>query len=206
LTYEGWLRGMQAGRSYVSDGKSHLMDFKVNRVAAGAGPAGGEVRLNAGTNVSVTLTAAAYLPVKPNEAIRGRSYDTKPYWDVERARIGDTREVPVEIVVNGKVAGRQTIAADGKLQELKFDVPVKQSSWIAARILPAAHTNPVFVMVGDRPVRASRASAEWCLNAVNQCWTQKAPRIRPSELAEAKQAYDHAREVYRRLIGESTGN
>ena len=41
------------------------------------------------------------------------------------------------------------------------------------------------------------------MNAVNQCWTQKAPRIRPSELADAKAAYDHAREVYRRLISES---
>jgi hypothetical protein len=30
--------------------------------------------------------------------------------------------------------------------------------------------------------------------------------MRQSELAEAKQAYDHAREVYRRLIGESAGN
>ena len=201
LTYEGWLRGLQAGRSYVSDGKTHLMDFKVNGTAVG-----GEVRLNGGGKVMATVTAAAYLPVKPNEAIRGLPYDQKPYWDVERARIGDTREVPVEIVVNGKVAGRQTIAADGALHELKFEVPVQESSWIAARVLPSAHTNPVFAVVGGKPVRASRASAEWCLNAVNQCWTQKAPRIRPSELAEAKAAYDHAREVYRRLIGESTGN
>ena len=77
-----------------------------------------------------------------------------------------------------KPPARQTIAADGKLHELKFEVPVKESSWIAARVLPAAHTNPVFAMVGGKPIRASRASAEWCLNAVNQCWTQKAPRMR----------------------------
>jgi hypothetical protein len=205
LTYEGWLRGLQAGRSYVSEGKTHLMDFKVNGVPAGAGANGGEVRLNASGNVTVTLKAAAYLPVKPTEAIRGRAYDEKPYWDVERARIGDTRDVPVEIVINGKVASRQTITADGKVQELKFEVPVTDSSWIAARVLPAAHTNPVFALVGGKPVRASRASAEWCLNAVNQCWTQKSPRIRPSELAEARQAYDHAREVYTRLINESVG-
>src|SRR2546430_12634608 len=48
---------------------------------------------------------------------------------------------PVEIVVNGKAAGRQTMAADGKVHELKFDVPVKESSWIAARVLPSAHTD-----------------------------------------------------------------
>jgi hypothetical protein len=206
LTYEGWLRGLQAGRSYVSDGKTHLMDFKVNGTAAGTGATGGEVRLNAPGNVTVTLNAAAYLPVKPNEAIRGLPYDQKPYWDVERARIGDTREVPVEIVVNGKAAGRQTIAADGKMHELKFEIPLKESSWIAARVLPSAHTNPVFALVSGKPIRASQASAEWCLNAVNQCWTQKAPRMRPSELAEAKQAYDHAREVYRALISASIGN
>jgi hypothetical protein len=179
------------------------MDFKVDGTPVGAGAAGGEVSMNSARDVTVTLTAAAYLPVKPNEAIRSRPLDEKPYWDAERARIGDTREVPVEIVVNGLVAARQNIAADGKLHELKFTVPVKQSSWIAARVLPSAHTNPVFAIVGGKPVRASRASAEWCLNAVNQCWTQKAPRIRPSELSEASQAYDHAREVYRRLINET---
>ena len=156
--------------------------------------------------MTVTLTAAAHLPIQPNEAIRSRPHDEKPYWDVERARVGDTRDVPVEIVVNGKVAGRQTITADGKLRELKFEVPLKQSSWIAARVLPAAHTNPVFAIVDGKPVRASRASAEWCLNAVNQCWTQKAPRIRPSELPEARNAYDHARDVYRRLIAENASN
>jgi hypothetical protein len=201
LTYEGWLRSLQAGRSYVSDGKTHLMDFKVNGTAAGAG--GGELRLASPENVTVTVTAAAHLPLKPNDTIRSRPLDEKPYWDVERARIGDTRDVPVEIVVNGSVAGRQTITADGKLHDLKFVVPVKQSSWIAARVLPAAHTNPVFAIVGRKPVRASHASAEWCLNAVNQCWTQKVPRIRPAELSEAKQAYDHARDVYRRLINET---
>ena len=74
---------------------------------------------------------------------------------------------------------------------------------VAARVLGATHTNPVFAIVGGKPVRASRASAEWCLNAVNQCWTQKAPRIRPAELSEAKQAYDYARDVYRRLINET---
>jgi hypothetical protein len=204
LSYEGWLRSLQAGHSYVSDGKSHLMDFRVNGVDAGVNA--GDLKLNTPGTATVTLTAAAYLPVKPNESIRSSPYDQKPYWDVERARIGDTRDVPVEIVVNGKVAGRQTIAADGKLHPLKFEVPVKESSWIAARVLPSAHTNPVFAVVGGKPVRSSRASAEWCLNAVNQCWTQKSPRMRPADLPEAKKAYDHARDVYRKLIAESAGN
>ena len=198
MSYLAWLKGLQSGYSYVSDGKTHLMNFSVN--AAGAGS---EIRSPGPLTATVTLSAAAYLPEVPNESIRKLPYDQKPYWDVERARIGDTREVPVEIVVNGKAVARQSLVADGKIRQLKFEVPVTESSWITARTLPAAHTNPVFVLVGGKPVRASRASAEWCLNAVNQCWTQKAPRIAASELAEARKAYDHAREVYRQLIRES---
>jgi hypothetical protein len=71
------------------------------------------------------------------------------------------------------------------------------------RVLGAAHTNPMFAIVDGRPIRASRKSAEWCLAAVDQCWLQKAPNIRPDEREDAARAYDHAREVYRRLIAES---
>jgi hypothetical protein len=143
------------------------------------------------------------LPEVPNEAIRKLPYDEKPYWDIERARLGDSRNVPVEIVVNGHAVARKTIVADGGIHPLEFEVPVDASSWIAARVLPAAHTNPVFVIVNAKPIRASRRSAEWCLNAVNQCWTQKAARMSPSDLVQGREAYDHARMVYRKLIGES---
>ncbi len=201
LTYAGWLDALKEGRSYVSDGKTHLLDFAVNGTEVGSGAS--EVQLKAAGTVRVTLKAAAYLGEVPNEAIRKLAYDEKPYWDVERARVGDTRTVPVEIVANGKVVARKTIVADGSVQPLEFTIPVDASSWIAARVLPAAHTNPVFVTVNNSPIRASRRSAEWCLNAVNQCWTQKAPRLSPADLPKAREAYDHAREVYTKLLSES---
>jgi hypothetical protein len=199
LSYDSWLQSMQAGRSYVSDGKAHLMDFKVNGMETG----GKDIVLNGPSKLTVALRAAAYLPELPDESLRRRAHDEKPYWDVERARIGDTREVPVEIVVNGKVAATQRILADGKPRDVKLEISIDRSSWIAARIIPAAHTNPVFATVGNKPIRASRRSAEWCLNAVNQCWTQKAPRIAEKERDEARKAYDHARTVYKQLIAES---
>jgi hypothetical protein len=202
LSYAAWLDSLKAGRSYVSDGKTHLMDFRVNGTEVG----GSDIRLVSPGTVKVTVKAAAYLPVIPNEEIRGLPYDQKPYWDVERARSGNTREVPVEIVVNGKVLAKKSLIADGKVNSLEFEVPVSESSWIAARILPAAHTNAIFATVGDQPVRASKRSAQWCLDAVNQCWTQKAPRIAIGDQAEAKKAYDHAREVYRKLVDESNHN
>ena len=57
--------------------------------------------------------------------------------------------------------------------------------------------------LGDRPIRASRRSAEWLRGAVDQAWKMKAPRIRDSERAAAELAYDQARRVYDRIISES---
>jgi hypothetical protein len=34
-TYEDWCEGIRAGRNYVSDGYSHLLDFQVNDVKVG---------------------------------------------------------------------------------------------------------------------------------------------------------------------------
>ncbi len=201
LSYAGWLAALKAGRSYVSDGKSHLMDFQANGTLVGSGES--EVRLSAPGRVHAQVKVAAYLPVIPNESIRGKRYDEKPYWDVERARIGDTRDVPVELVVNGEAVAHRTVTADGQSHDISFDVNIDKSSWVAVRILPSAHTNPIFVLVGGKPVRASRRSAEWCLAAVDQCWTQKAPRTSVAELGEARKAYDQAREAYRKLIQES---
>ena len=201
LSYANWLQALKAGRSYVSDGKSHLMDFQVNGALVGAGAS--EVRLGAPGSVHAQVKVAAYLDPLPDPSIRGKRYNEKPYWDVERARIGDTREVPVELIVNGESVARKNVLADGQVREVAFDVAIEKSSWVAVRILPSAHTNPIFVLVGGKPLRASRRSAEWCLAAVNQCWTQKAPRISVAELGAARQAYDRAREVYKRLIGES---
>src|SRR5262244_4495853 len=99
-------------------------------------------------------------------------------------RVGNTREVAVEMVVDGKPVARKSIVADGQVRDLEFDVPVERSSWIAARILPSSHTNPIFVIVNGKPMRPLRASAEWCLAAVNQCWTQKAPKISAQEIGD----------------------
>ena len=86
---------------------------------------------------------------------------------------------------------------------VSFSVPVAKSSWLALRILPSSHTNPIFVLVGGKPIRASRQSADWLLRAVDQCWRQKGPQIRTAERLEAEQAYEQARQTYRRLLAET---
>lgn len=204
LTYAKWLDAIRSGRTYVSDGRSHLMDFTVGGVELGTHNS--EVKLKEPGMVTASVRVAALLDQVPDEAIRGSSYDEKPYWSLERARIGNSKKVPVELVVNGKAVARQEVEADGKIHDVKFQARIDKSSWVAARILPSSHTNPVFVLVDNKPIRASRRSAEWCLAAVHQCWTQKARRIAPDHLNEAKKVYDDAAAVYRGLAAESDPN
>ena len=167
------------------------------------GEGGSEVELASPGRVRVTARVAALLPEVPDERVRKLPYTEKPYWDLERARIGDSRRVPLELVVNGKPVARQEILADGQLRPVSFEYAVDFSSWMALRILPSSHTNPIFVLVGSKPIRASRRSADWCLRAVDQCWSQKVPQMRPEELPEAAKAYEHARQAYRERLKES---
>jgi hypothetical protein len=201
LSYEGWAEGVRDGRAYVSDGKSHLIDFRVNDL--GVGTQGSELKLDKPQTARVTARVAARLDEQPNPAISKLRYNQKPYWDLERARIGSSREVPVELIVNGRPVAEKKIVADGAMRDLAFDIKIERSSWVALRIPASSHTNPIFVVVGDKPIRASRRSAEWCLKAVDQCWSQKAPRISAKERDEAAKAYEHARQVYHRILAES---
>ncbi len=197
--YRDWVDGIREGRNYVSDGKSHLIDFRVNGVEMGTN----DVKLAAPEAMHVTAKVAALLEETPDETVRKLPYDEKPYWDLERARIGDSRKVPLELVVNGEAVARQEVVADGVERPISFDYKIDRSSWVTLRILPSSHTNPVFVMVGDKPIRASRRSAEWCLKAVDQCWAQKSPHIRLEERGEAERTYEAAREAYRARLKET---
>ena len=90
LNFNDWAEGIKKGRSYVSDGKSHLMDYTVNGL--GVGEKDGEVRLKAPDSVEIKARVAALLEPKPTDAterVRNTPLNAKPYWDLERARFGD---------------------------------------------------------------------------------------------------------------------
>jgi len=201
LDYNDWVSGVRAGRSYVSDGNSHLINFRVNDLLVGSN--GSELKLRNAQTVRVSAKVAARLEPQPVNSLRDKPYYEQPYWDLERARIGASREVPVELIVNGEPVATKKIIADGTMRDLTFDVPIERSSWIALRILHSSHTNPIFVTVDGAPIRASKRSAEWCLRAVDQCWSQKAAQISARERPAAEKAYEHARQVYRKIIAES---
>ncbi len=206
LNYDQWVLGIRDGRSYCTDGRTHLFDFRVGDLEVGQPGHNGRTSVLAarsGATLPVRVRVAAWLTPEPQQDIRRRSLTEKPYWHVERARIGNSRQIPVELVVNGHAVETKTVTADGSVNDVRFEFAPKQSSWVAIRVFGAAHTNPIFVEVDGQPIRASKRSAKWCLDAVDVCWKQKSPRIRDSEKAAAAEAYEKAREVYRKILAEA---
>jgi len=137
--------GLKDGRSYVSDGLGHLFDFSVGDLGVGEKGADGRtsvLKAQADQPLAVAVKAAALLADKPREDIRAKPLADKPYWHIERARIGTTGEVPVELIVNGQSVETQRIAADGAIHDLKFNFKPRQSSWVALRIFPSAPHQP----------------------------------------------------------------
>jgi hypothetical protein len=201
--YQAWIAGLKAGRSYVSEGRSHLMDFAVNNVAVGVSRS--ELALAGPATVRVAARAAALLEpstTAETERIRALPLTRSPYWHTERARIGNTRTVPVECVINGVAVATQPLTADGGIRSVTFEVPIQRSSWIALRIFPAAHTNPIFVAVAGKPIRALRRSAEWCMQCVDLSWEKLSPNMSPADRVPAEAAYEHARQTYRKRMTE----
>lgn len=109
----------------------------------------------------------------------------------------------VEVVVNGRAVTGGEVAADGAKHILEFTVPIERSSWVAIRQFPQLHTNPVNVIIGGQPIRASRESAQWAIGCIDQLWRVRGSRIAAAERGEAEQAYEAARVYYRRVADEA---
>ena len=94
--------------------------------------------------MQLTATVAALLPEeRPEPSVTGFDYDLAPNdpsvlnegghddpsaWHLEWARIGDSRTVEVEIVVNGHPVATRTILADGSEQQIALELELERSS------------------------------------------------------------------------------
>ena len=202
LNYDQWCEGISKGAAYVSDGRSHIIEFQANQTKMGEGES--EVHIAAPGKVKVSAKVAAMLNTKADTALMNKPLDQKPYWHIERARTNkDSRKVKVELIRNGYPFATQLLEADGNLQDLTFDVDIQQSSWLALRIFPSSHTNPIFVQVDKKPIRASKRSVQWCIDSVEKCWSQKEKFIAEAEMQDAIAVYNHARKAYRQILSET---
>jgi len=184
IDYAQWCEGVGKGRSYVSDGYAHALQFTVN-----GKPAGSQVALDTPGTVQVRTRVAfasepllgtapgGFLPKDPNRL--------------------------VEIVVNGQVAASREVAADDKEHDLSFELQLDRSSWVAVRHFTQMHTNPVNVLVAGKPIRASRRSALWCIGVIEQLWRVRGQGIAAHERDEAKKTFDWAVEQYKKIAAES---
>jgi hypothetical protein len=200
LTYDNFIANIKSGRSYVTEGGSHIIDFFVNNTEMGVKDS--RLELKKGGTVNITAKAIANLPAVQTETgkrIAKSSKAVQPFWHIERARIGSSRGVPVELIVNGVPVDTAVLTADAQWKDIKFQYVITHSSWVALRILGSSHTNPIFVIVDGRPI-AEKRSVEWCIKALDQCWKTKQANIRTEERTTAKAAYDQARTMYEDIL------
>jgi len=195
--YEDWVRGMAQGRLYCGDGRSHFLDFKVNGRRSGDG----DLALKTSETLEVEALVAARLEEEEPANLSAFKHGLNR-WHLECARIDKTNTVPVELIVNGCVADKATLIADGKPRTIGFKTPIHRSSWVALRIFPSSHTHPVFAIIDAKPIRASKRSAQWCRACVDKVWEVKSPFIREIEKPAAVEAFDHARAVYEAIANE----
>ncbi len=179
LDFDRWCDAIAAGRSYVSDGRTHLMEFTAS--VAGAPPY--EIGTDDGT---FAIPAPGVVTFRVKAACLGAP--------------GTSRKV--ELVVNGFPVSEVELPADGKERAIEFEHEIPSSAWAAIRVFPAAHTNPAFITVAGAPIRADARSARWCLQSLEQCWRAKAATYHESERRTAECDYATAREVFSRVFDE----
>ncbi len=184
IDYSAYCKGIAAGKSYVSDGYAHCFDTRI-----GGGKLGDTIKVKAGDKVPVAAKVAFDKEMVLGTSVGGRLAPS------------DTRMV--ELIVNGQVVAKKEIPADQKLHDVAFEYSPKASCWIALRSFPQMHTNPVFVSVDDKPIRASRASAKWCVGVIEQLWRVRENNIAPTERAEAKKTFLEAIAIYRKIALEA---
>jgi hypothetical protein len=207
VDFATWCAGLAAGRSYVSDGYAHALEFSVN----GQKPGEKDLALANGRNVTVrakvafaeeTPLAVAYGGIIPE---RGRRLvgDTVLLHGPRTEQIVKGGSRLVEIIVNGHPVASREIPADGQIHEIEFTIQIDHSSWVALRHFPQLHTNPVNVLVAEEPIRASRVSALWCIETIDLLWKNRGRSIAPAEREEAKATFDRAIDRYRQIAREA---
>jgi len=206
LNYADWCEGLARGRSYVSDGYAHALDFTVE-----GKPAGEDVKLAQPGRVKVRVKVA-FSSETPLEIAYGGAVpvagarltgDTVNIHDTTTARPYAGGKRKIELIVNGRPVATREVPADDQPHEIAFTADIARSSWVAVRQFPQLHSNPVNVLVAGQPIRASRQSALWAIACIDQLWSARQQRIAPAERDEAKRTFEAAKEIYRRIAAES---
>ncbi len=183
LDMDAWFEGLRQGRSFVSTGP--LLRFTVDEVMPG-----GDLEIpDGGGDVEVAGWMRSITPL-----------------------------TSVAVVFNGETIETLPLDRDRKSASFRMQIPVQRSGWMQLRVegdpserypldspYALAFTNPVWVTVGDRPVRDA-ASADYGLRWIDKLheMAEEFPGWRSEEEKSHVYAqFDEARAVYRKLLREA---
>jgi TolB protein len=180
LTYEKWIAGLRAGRSFVTNGP--MLELSVNGKEIGS-----VVNLAAAAEVHVGAAVSSQHPVERVEILfNGKVVATaNPAPGTLPTKLD--QQVPVER------SGWPALRATGRY------VPDVQGERLYA------HTSPVYVVVAGKPA-GSAEDARYFLKWIDRLWDAVQDRDRiPGERwkAEVQAEVDQARQVYRQIIARS---
>ena len=207
IDFTDWCQGLAKGRSYVSDGFAHALEFSVNET----NPGEADVNLDKAGMVKIKARVC-FAPETPATVAQGTdlsavglrlSGDTVELHGPRKETMLRGGERLIEIVVNGRAVASKSVKANGETHDLTFEIPITQSSWVALRQFPQLHTNPVNVIMAGKPIRASRDSARWCEQTIALLWQNRERNISLGEREEAGKTFARARLKYRQLAEQS---
>jgi hypothetical protein len=125
-----------------------------------------------------------------------------------RAELAGATEI--EILVNGEVKARVPAAAG--TSTAKANVTIERSSWVVARTKRVL-TSPIYVLVGDAPVRASAADACYLVKYIDRLKAIANQAVRPeqaiylgSEKPGTFAVYDAAKVEFEKRFREAGGS
>jgi hypothetical protein len=124
-----------------------------------------------------------------------------------RAELAGATEI--EILVNGEVKAR--VAASAGTSTARANVTIERSSWVVARTKRVL-TSPIYVLVGEAPVRASAADACYLVKYIDRLKAIANQAVRPEQaiyLGSEKPAtfavYDAAKVEFEKRFREAGG-
>jgi hypothetical protein len=185
LTYRAWIAGQLAGDSFITKGP--MLEFSVEGLRPGS-----------------TLSADAPRAVR----VTARAWSQYP---LEK----------LELIQNSAVVANGELSSDHFTATLERTVRCETTGWLAVRTSgptpprevaqfdtahgPAAHSNPVFIAIRNRPLNA-KADAAYFLAWIDRLEQALRQRGRvPSGWEHVEAQLSAARAVYRRIAKEGAG-
>jgi len=167
FSYERWMKGLAAGRSFVTTGPMLMVQLDGR-------PPGATIlsQPDAKRSCRITGTAVSIHPLKPIEiVVNGRVVKQVPA-ENEKGEPGNYRS------------------------DIRADVELDGSSWIAVRVLEDrpdgrvrfAHTSPVHVEIPGRPLRPRREEVDYLVRRMREEIERNEGILQPDELDEYRQA------------------